>query len=285
MARFQNHFVSDCPRQASSYLGMKAMLRMTIGAVLFGLASPVAAQEIHSLHCLNGCPAGAPSTNDLVIREIYVLSSNDLTKFADWVAYRITAETIGSTQTRTWKPDPLLDNDETLEPADYTDAHAELGTDRGHQAPLASFTGTVHWKDTNFLSNITPQRSDLNQGPWVKLESAARDLARRTDIEAVYVMTGPLYERHMDPLPQADEPHLVPSGYWKVLAVEQSGNISVAAFVFDQNTSRSADVCAHTVTVREVEQRSGLNLFHALERTQQDAVETGLPVLAAEMGC
>ena len=95
-------------------------------------------------------------TNDLIIRDIYILSSNDDTKFADWVAYKITADTISSTKRRTWRADPYLDDNERLEPDDYKDAHATIHTDRGHQAPLASFTGTEHWSDTNYLSNITP---------------------------------------------------------------------------------------------------------------------------------
>jgi len=41
--------------------------------------------ELHSFHCLFGCPLGVPSTNDTIVREIYTLSSNDLTKIADWV--------------------------------------------------------------------------------------------------------------------------------------------------------------------------------------------------------
>ena len=47
----------------------------------------VLASELHSGLCLDGCPAGAAPTNDVVVRGIYVLSSNDTTKFADWVAY------------------------------------------------------------------------------------------------------------------------------------------------------------------------------------------------------
>ena len=35
------------------------------------LAPGSAASEIHIVHCLYGCPTGMPSTNDLVIREIY----------------------------------------------------------------------------------------------------------------------------------------------------------------------------------------------------------------------
>ncbi len=47
------------------------------------LAAPALAQEVHIAHCLKGCPTGTPTTNDLIIREVYVLSSNDTTKFAD----------------------------------------------------------------------------------------------------------------------------------------------------------------------------------------------------------
>ena len=62
------------------------------------LTAPASAQEIHSALCLYGCPYGAPQANDLIIRDIYILSSNDDTKFADWAAYRITASTIGSSK-------------------------------------------------------------------------------------------------------------------------------------------------------------------------------------------
>lgn len=132
------------------------------------LIQPFASQaqpvpEIHCKHFYFGYPLGAPATNDLIIRDIYALSSNDSTKLADWVAYQLDAETVfGDANTsRNWKSDPWLDETETLEPEDYEQAHDVLGTDRGHQAPLASFKGTAKWRETNYLSNITPQKSDL----------------------------------------------------------------------------------------------------------------------------
>ena len=182
---------------------MPLRLDIRIAIVVAVLTSPAAAQEIHADLCQYGCPSGSPATNDIVIRDIYILSSNDTAKFADWVAYRITRRTIGATAARVWKPDPWLADNETLEPEDYRDAHAALKTDRGHQAPLASFTSTPNWEATNYLSNITPQKSTLNRGAWAKLESAVRSMARSPDTDAVYVMTGSLYEREMPPLPKA----------------------------------------------------------------------------------
>ena len=228
-------------------------------------------------HALFGCPSGAPETNDFIVREIYTLSSNDETKFSDWVAYRLDASMVdGPTVSRNWKADPLIASAETLEPADYTGARAALDTDRGHQAPLASFRGTPHAKDTNFLSNITPQDQDLNQGPWRILEEAVRDLART---QTCYVVTGPLYERDMPPLPEADETHKVPSGYWKIVAVGEPGkpaSVKAVGFFFDQTTPRSDDFKTHTKAIDEIEQKSGLDFFVGLPDGVEDTLESAV---------
>ena len=261
------------------------LLFVTLALLVSGAVEKAYAHEVHAPLCLFGCPVGGPASNDLIVREIYVLSSNDQTKFADWAAYRVTAGSIGPTQRRRWRADPSIDPSETLEPGDYRRANAVLGTDRGHQVPLASFTGTPHWRDTNYLSNITPQMAALNQGPWLRLESRVRNLARARGDGGVFVLTGPLYERSMAPLPGADEAHRVPSGYWKIVAVIDGSTVSVAAFVFDQLTPRGADVCAHIKTVREVERRSRLDFFHALSGVRQDRLESGPATLRARLGC
>ena len=245
---------------------------------------PPAEVRPESAHCLAACPVGAPAANDLVVRPIYALSSNDETKMADWAAYRVTRDTIGRSPDRRWHADPAIDAAETLEPDDYDGAYAALGVDRGHQVPLASFAGTEYASETNVMSNITPQRSDLNRGAWARIEDAERDLAMRDGVEAVYVVTGPLYERAMPSLPAADESHAVPSGYWKVIAVA-APTLRVAAFVLDQETGRRESYCGHLVTVDEVEARSGLDLMAGLTDVTEDAVEAGPPALAGELGC
>ena len=225
-------------------------------------------------HTLYGLPLGTPETNTLVARPIYCLSNNRETKFADWVAYRIDAQTVSgvSKTKRDWKADPNLAEAETLEPEDYKGAHAAIHTDRGHQAPLASFKGTDHWHQTNFLSNITPQRSALNQGPWKEIEDHVRELALK---QPVYVLTGPLYERDMETLPGADEPHKVPSGYWKIIAIQsfKEQPIEVVAYIFDQDTPRGNAPSTHIVTVDEIESRSSLDFFWQLPDDIEEVIE------------
>jgi endonuclease G, mitochondrial len=222
--------------------------------------------EVHSVHCLHGCPLGGTATNDLIFRHSYTMSNSDLSKFADWVAYRVVAAAIipGSSTSRNWKADPWLDENETLEPDDYTGAHAALETDRGHQAPLASFRSTDFWAETNFLSNITPQKSDLNQGPWASLENYERDLAKAGSI--VYVLTGPLHEESEVDLPGADETHVVPSGYWKIISEVTSADDEITtAYIFDQDTPRSALFKDHVVPISEVASRTDLQFFPRLQ--------------------
>jgi endonuclease G, mitochondrial len=247
-------------------MGEDSMRFLTfIGAAVLALSTGAADAhdlgELHTFHCLHGCPTGTPNTDDIVVREIYTLASNDITKFADWVAYRITPETIGPSGERNWGSDKWLAPEETLEPGDYTGAPTALKIDRGHQAPLAAFSGTPFKDDTNILSNITPQGSALNQAPWQRLEQAETDLAKRENI-AVYVLTGPLYERMIAPMPQADERHRVPSAYWKVVA---TANGRVAAFIMDTASPRELDYCTAQVTLDEVELRARLGLFPRLQ--------------------
>ena len=249
------------------------LLAAALALVVLPGAARADEAEVHTMHCLHACPNGAPAGNDLVVREIYTLSSNDARKLADWVAYRVTAETIGSGGERDWAPDPWLAPDETLEPPDYDGANRALRTDRGHQAPLASLAGTGRGDDTNLLSNITPQSSALNQGPWVRLENAERDLIRAGGLDTLYVLTGPLYEREMAPLPGADEGHVVPSGYWKVL-VTADGRLS--AFVMNQDMARNAPHCGARVPLEEVERRSGLSFFSRLFERQFLSLDAGL---------
>ncbi len=77
--------------------------------------------EIHSKHWLFGLPRGTDNTNDLIIRDAYALSNDDVTKFASWVAYKLTPEeTFGDLGlSRPFHEDQFLDESETLEVADY----------------------------------------------------------------------------------------------------------------------------------------------------------------------
>lgn len=91
------------------------------------------------------CAAASPGTpvrNTVVVRAIYVLSSNVTTKFADWVAHRVAKSAIGPKPHRNISTDHLLAGHETLEPSDWMAGNAALEIERGHLALLARLAGT-----------------------------------------------------------------------------------------------------------------------------------------------
>jgi endonuclease G, mitochondrial len=235
----------------TSAIIMKLRLFSLLSALFFSTTINAA---ILSVHCPYSCPEN-PEGNDLIFNHIYALSNNPNTKFADWVAYEVNPINYGVSPGRDWGKEPLLDENETLEEKDYKGANKSvLEADRGHQAPLATFAGSRYWYEANYLSNITPQNKDLNQGPWKALEDAIRDAA--TYEYPLYVITGPTFDKSMPSMPGADEPHQVPSGYFKIV-YDRSGGV---AFLMGQDSSRNDDYCEKTTSFSNVEKITGITL-------------------------
>lgn len=236
-------------------------------------------------NCAVGCPTGG-STQTL-IREAYTLNNNSSTKFANWVAYKISKTSQASNQARNWKQDPDLPAADTLAPAAYQNANKVLAVDRGHQAPLASLGGTADWQALNYLSNITPQKSALNQGAWSRLEDQERALANRSDVSAVYSVTGPLFEKTGAALP-ARPGVIIPDAYWKVIFIGTSPDKGkYAAFLLKQSTPKNASFCDYQVTVNAIEQQTNpkLTIWSALPQNIAEIIKNQKGTLAQEMGC
>lgn len=236
-------------------------------------------------HCGVGCPTGGSAQT--LERETYTLNNNRQRKFANWVAYKMTKVSQASNRSRRWQRDPALPATETLAPSAYRGASKALKVDRGHQAPLAGLGGLADWQTLNYLSNITPQESGLNQGAWARLEDSERALANRSDVAAVYSVTGPLFERHIATLPAAPDVE-IPSGYWKIIFVgPRPDKGEYAAFLMDQTTPKNARFCDYQVTVADIERRTQprLSFWPALPVAVSRRVKTHKGTLARALGC
>ena len=78
-------------RNNSSYWALQ-ILGLT--AVLY-FQAVAHAGEYRIEHCMMGCPEGSDLDSQLILRPIYAISFNTRTKTADWVAYKVSAATIG----------------------------------------------------------------------------------------------------------------------------------------------------------------------------------------------
>lgn len=253
------------------------------------LSAPVVSEQILATaaidNCLVGCPTGGSSQT--IIRNVYTLNNNSDTKFANWVAYKVTKNSQASKHKRQWAQDPDLPSSDTLAPADYTGANQKLAVDRGHQAPLSSLAGNVDSKALNYLSNITPQKAILNQGAWAKLEDKERALANDLNVTAVYSVTGPLFERNIGTLP-AKPSVAIPSGYWKIIFIGTSPDKGqYAAFLMDQNAGKSANFCDYQVTVNTIEAKTNpqLTIWPNLPTDIAQIIKSQEGTLAKTLGC
>lgn len=223
-----------------------------------------------------GNPTGASTTdldNYLVVHGGYVLSYNNGRGTANWVAWRTTKSDLGERRERSrFEPDPMLPAGvRRIQYYDYSGS----GYDRGHMVPAADRFGDERRTEETFLmTNIVPQTGDLNQYPWNKLESYARGIVRRGN--DVYTIAGVYGEKE-----RIKGKVTVPTNCWKVIVVLPGGADPISertriVAVDMPNIEGIEDVRWETylTTVREIEERAGLDLFSLLPQALQDKVET-----------
>lgn len=229
------------------------------------------AAEYRIAHCLNGCPSGSAQSNKLLLRPIYALSYNNSTKSADWVAYKVTAGSIGiaSSLSRTPRRDDYISD--TLSPGDYVseEGAAMLGA---HYVALVDFAGTPYWDDVNFLSNWVARSRTLNQGAWYGLEWSVRNLVNRDN--EVYILTGPVFREDSDTQQLAtSKPHQVPDAFYKIVMTEDGRG---SAFLFEQDTPVHVHHCDMRTTLEEIERLTSLDMFPLSEAQAIGALDEGL---------
>ena len=241
---------------APSYLWTAGAGLIALFTLLVVLQGPAYATEYRIGHCLYGCPQGASPENHLILRPIYALSYNTTNKSADWVAYKITAGSIGIATSLSRQPQPDNYVEETLSEADFSSAEdAEL--QRAQFVALVDFAGTPYWDDVNYLTNAVARSRGLNQGAWYGLEWSIRNLVNRGS--EVFVLAGPVYKS----TPQVSalstrKSHRVPDAFFKIV-ITQQGLGSV--FLFEQNTGVHVHHCELRSTVAEIETLTGLDFF------------------------
>lgn len=224
-------------------------------------------------HLPFGTPSALADEDDhLVVHQSHALSYNNSRGTANWVAWKTTAADLGDRRERPlFQPDSSLPNGfRRIQYYDYSGS----GYDRGHMLPAADrFANEQLMNETFLMTNIVPQTGDLNQFAWNALESHARALARRGN--DVYQIAGVYGEKE-----QLRGKVTVPTNCWKVIAVLGRGQTAITAktqiiAVDMPNVEGIADDKweKYKTTVRNIEQKTGLDLFSSLPRELQDRIE------------
>ena len=235
------------------------------------------AQTVHVSHCLMECPTGTAATNELIVRHLYAVSINQQTKVADWVSYRIIAESIGiaSLLPREWHDDELMQNGfqssdlngeqtrfsrenlENQQESSYRLNEIVINSDdRGRLVPLSSFANSSYWPDLNLLSVMSLIKPDLRLGSWARLDQAVNRLVLQAG--DIYVLTGPIFASNESVNLENAENSNAPTAYFKIVA-NADGDMSI--FIFNQDIALHVNYCALLSELDTVESLTGLGLF------------------------
>ncbi|SDO14622.1 endonuclease G [Halomonas shengliensis] len=203
----------------------------------------------------------------------FLLGWSDVRVNALWVGYRVAP--VGDARIGA-RPDFRADW-RTLWPIG-ADHYAGSGFDRGHLAPnyaIAAVHGRGAQRDTFYMSNMSPQRPDLNRRLWQRLEEAVMDhFAPR--LGELQVITGPVFpERFLDNVFNRVGLVEVPEAFYKILVVPGERPLALA-FLMPQGVRGDEPLDDFLVSIDAIEARTGLDFFPRLPEGAAEALEGGV---------
>ena len=213
------------------------------------------------------------SYSPIVPHKAYVSSYNEETLIPDWVAYELTADETGGTESRggiEFRMDPTLRGVTQAMCEDYSGS----GWTKGHLMPAADAAySTTTMGETFYFTNICPQDETLNAGDWAYLEKRVRQWANRYG--HIWVVMGPIVgENRYGTIGEREV--VVPDSFFKALLIQKkNGSYSAIAFVMDNDDERYYLKDCY-LTVDELETLTGFNFFPQLDDTIEEKVESNV---------
>lgn len=272
---------SGCDRVKRRFQDVK---RETNGGQFGKGPDPSAVPDVNSVHLAFGNPSNAANSdvnNYLIVGEGSVISYNNSRGTANWISWKTTANDLGERLERPdFRPDPRLPSRSvTINYYDYSGS----GYDRGHLVPSADrFANPKLNEETFLMTNIVPQTAALNQYPWNKLESYARAQARKGfDVYQIAGVYGTI-DRLKGKI-------TVPESCWKIIALVPKGKsvrdldrrmriIAVDMPNVDGIENKKWET--YKTTIRNIEQKTGLDMFSDLPKETQDTLETKMEIFS-----
>lgn len=217
---------------------------------------------------------GEPAPKDIQIlkRKGFTIGYSNTLKHPVWVMYTITSvdRTVSSGVRPTYfSKDPDL-GDKSPQHRDYVGS----GYDRGHNAPnyaIATRYGKDAQLQTFFMSNISPQKPNLNQGPWVDVEKRlANGLSAR--YETIHVIVGSVPSKPTKRLKSGVE---IPKGFYQIAYTQVGEKLYAFALYMSQTIERHAVTRGTFYSIDELEELTGLDFFPRLKQEDQVELEGG----------
>ncbi len=213
-------------------------------------------------------PLASGAFEELILTEhsAYSLGYSEDHEQAAWVAYLITREHTRNQHERrnNFRADPSIATG-SASPADYSGS----GYDRGHLAPAADFDfSRKALSETFYMSNISPQKPELNRGKWKELEDQVRSWA--TEYDSLWVVTGPVLEKGLKKI--GTNRVSVPKYFYKIILDPGRPAVKMIGFIMP-NSKNTKSLEYYAVPVDSIEILSRLDFFPQLPDLLEDSLE------------
>ncbi|HHT04067.1 MAG TPA: DNA/RNA non-specific endonuclease [Bacteroidales bacterium] len=243
--------------------GSKFIFFITLGFVL--ISGNVFAQElgrilsldnaIPTYHYINNKGKKKKKKLEFVDHTYYKLGYYDEHKQSLWVAYLLTKEIVNqnnSVRSNRFRIDRKISTLSATS-SDYT----KSGYDRGHICPSADMSFSQDAQDITFLmSNISPQVHSFNAGKWKQLEEKVRYWAKEND--SIIVIAGPILDSIIGKIGKNNVS--IPYSFYKIIIDISYPDFKAIGFIM-RNEKLSEDLIYYSVSIREIERRTGLDFF------------------------
>lgn len=205
-------------------------------------------------------------SSQFVDHNFFCLEYDESNEQARWTHYLMTRKMTKSVADRT---DRFLE-DPNVKTGSATDAdYKASGFDRGHLVPAGDMAFSEESMSASFYySNMSPQVPAFNRGIWKKLETLVRYWAFTYD--SMYVVSGPLFKDSVTYI--GPNKVGVPAAYFKSVFVKTAGRTQMIGFIIP-NEASDKDLMHYMVSVDEIENQSGIDLYQGLDLNLQKRLE------------
>lgn len=212
---------------------------------------------------LYASPSPKSNCDQKINHSYYKICYDKNHKQAKWTFHELTSESINGTARRrnNYRRDPHV-----VEPV-LRDDYKGSGYDRGHLVPAGDMKlNTQAMSETFYMTNMSPQKPDLNRRIWNQLENAIRKMVKSNG--SAWIVTAPILKGNLSRLNSGVS---IPQYYYKIAYFPKKQLMK--AYLLENRLYQKVPLSTLQVSVDYIEKLTGIDMFESLEDSLEERLE------------
>ncbi|OJH15314.1 endonuclease, partial [Borreliella bissettiae] len=196
-------------------------------------------------------------TTQIISKKHYTLGYAESARQSEWAAYPLKREMVELALTLL-KSKKIKRSTKFFEDTNIRGTFPKLedyfksGYDRGHIVSSADMSFSENaMKDTYFLSNMSPQKSEFNSGIWLKLEKLVREWAISKGY--IYIISAGILTENKGFI--GKNKILIPKNFYKIVLAINNNYYDIISFIIPNEKAKDLDLKNYVVSVDSIEKK------------------------------